>query len=117
MDNYDKLLNILITYKYLKDRMPEWVYLIHHMHVPKKASDMETLHHCVLFGERNLGGEKYQQYHLLHAIQVDDTDNPPKVVYDHLNNKFKIIKKIINNKIHYIITKPIKIIAWSGDDN
>jgi hypothetical protein len=101
-------------------KAPDWQYLIHHMHPPKKTEDMETLHHCPLFEKENKKGVEYEQFHvkdgkkLLHAIVVEESDTIPKHVFDHLNNKFNILNK---DKIS-IIKGPARMsdVVWSAED-
>lgn len=102
----------------------DWIYLIHHMHPPKKVSDMETLHHCFLYSQKNKRGKRYSQKHVKngdlieHVLDIDDVSKAPKVVYDHLNNGFKI--KIMNiNKEDYAVIYglvSVKKTKWSDQD-
>ena len=103
----------------------DWVYLIHHFHPPKKAEDMETLHHCFMHEKKNLKGKKYTQMHVKdgnvfqHVLKkIKDVDTAPKSLFDHLNNEFKVVVKEIENKKWAVITGPIKLadIKWSMQD-
>ena len=102
----------------------DWIYLIHHMHPPKKASAMETLHHCFMFEKKSLKGKQYEQMHIKddkifkHGLMVDDTKEAPEVVYDHLNNSFRVALEKINKKEYAVITGPIKLskVRWSEQD-
>lgn len=102
----------------------DFVYLIHHFHPPKKASDMEEVHHCIMFEKKNMKGEQYEQMHVKdskvfwHALDIKDVEQAPEVVYDHLNNGFKIKIMEINKKSYAVIyglvnTKKTK---WSDQD-
>jgi len=102
----------------------EFIYLIHHFHPPKKASDMEEIHHCIMFEKKNMKGEQYEQMHVKdgkvfwHALDIKDIEQAPKAVYDHLNNGFKIKIMEINKKkyavIHGLVS--IKKTKWSDQD-
>ncbi len=102
----------------------DWVYLIHHFHPPKKAKDMEILHHCFMYEKKNLKGKEYTQMHVKddsvfqHVLKIKDVDTAPKSLFDHLNNEFKVIVKEIENKKWAVITGPIKLadIKWSMQD-
>jgi len=54
----DKLEELLERAK--KHKVPkaeqEYIYLIHHLHPPEKAADMETVHHCLLHQKKNEKG-------------------------------------------------------------
>jgi len=104
----------------------DWIYLIHHMHPPTKAEEMETIHHCYLYSKKNLKGKRYEQMHVKdgdlfqHVLKIKekDLDKAPKVVYDHLNNGFKIVVKKISKKKYAVISGPLKLdkIKWSDQD-
>jgi hypothetical protein len=102
----------------------DWIYLIHHMHPPKKAEDMETLHHCYMFEKKNLKGKKYEQMHVKddqvfqHCLKIDKPEKAPGITYDHLNNGFKVVVKEINKNKYAVITGPVKLsdIRWSDQD-
>lgn len=92
----------------------DWLYLAHHMHEnPKNLLNMEELHHCDLFTEKDMKGEVYIQKHvkngkkLLHAIDTDDIKSVPKSLHGHLGNEFKISKKTIDDKKYAILTNII----------
>ncbi len=98
----------------LNKRAPDWkvdyIYLIHHMHPPKRAEDMEELHHCFLFEKKRLKGNKFTQKHVKdgkkfrHALDIKDLTLAPEAVYDHLNNKFSIGVKTIKDIKYACIT-------------
>jgi len=102
----------------------DWIYLTHHMHPPKKASEMETLHHCVMWERKNEKGVSWEQMHVKdgnvfqHALVTKDLKEIPSIVYDHLNNQFKT--KIVEiNKKEYVILyglKSVKKTKWSDQD-
>jgi len=103
----------------------DWIYLIHHMHPAEDPLDTEILHHCFMFEKKNLKGKKFEQIHvidengiILHAIKIKDPEKAPKLLYDHLNNSFKVVVKKVNKKKYAIITGPEKLskIKWSGQD-
>lgn len=102
----------------------DWIYLIHHIHPPEKADEMETLHHCIMYEKKNEKGEEYSQQHIednkvfLHGLILKDINTSPKVVFDHLNNVFKIEVKEIGKDEYAIITGPVDIsdITWSAQD-
>jgi len=102
----------------------DWIYLIHHMHPPKKEGDMEEIHHCVLFEEKNEKGKKHEQKHIRdgivfqHVLDIKNLEEAPRVVYDHLDNAFKVVVKEVNGERYAVITEPVKLgdIKWSDQD-
>lgn len=102
----------------------DWIYLTHHMHPPKKASEMETLHHCVMWEKKNEKGKSWEQAHVKdgnvfqHALVTKDLKEIPSIVYDHLNNQFKTKAAEINKKEYVILSglKSIKKTKWSDQD-
>ena len=102
----------------------DWIYLTHHMHPPKKASGMETLHHCVMWEKKSEKGKNWEQKHVKddkvfqHALDAKDPKSVPNIVYDHLNNTFKV-KLMEINKVEYAILNGLKTISktkWSDQD-
>lgn len=102
----------------------DWIYLTHHMHPPKKASEMETLHHCVMWEKKNEKGMSWKQMHVKdgnvfqHALVTKDLKEIPSIVYDHLNNQFKA-KTVKIDKKEYVILfglKNVKKTKWSDQD-
>jgi hypothetical protein len=102
----------------------DWIYLTHHMHPPKKASEMETLHHCVMWEKKNEKGMSWEQMHVKdgqifqHALNTKDIKEVPSIVYDHLNNQFKTKDVEINKKEYVILNglKSVKKTKWSDQD-
>jgi hypothetical protein len=102
----------------------DWIYLIHHMHPADNPLDTEILHHCYMFEKKNLKGKKFEQIHvmdngvILHAIKIKDPEKSPSVLYDHLNNSFKVVVKEVDKKKYAVITGPEKLskVKWSGQD-
>ncbi len=104
----------------------DWIYLLHHMHPPKKEEDMETLHHCQLSEKKGLKGKKFDQRHVKddkvfqHALDIKEkeVDSAPKVVYCHLNNEYTIGIKEINDKKWAIFTGMVSLkeTKWSDQD-
>lgn len=89
----------------------DWSYLMHHMHEnPKNVLDIEELHHCDLYTEKDKKGDVYTQKHIkngkkyLHAVDTDDVASIPKVLYGHLGNAFKIVKKTIDDEKYAVLT-------------
>ena len=89
----------------------DWLYLAHHLHEnPKNILNMEEVHHCDLFTEKDKGGDVYTQKHIkngkkyLHAIDTDDIKSVPKSLFGHLGNEFKINKKTIDDKKYAVLT-------------
>ncbi len=122
-------LNLLSDHGYVKEAHTnfaeqDFIYLIHHIHSPKKAKEMEVLHHCIMHEKKGMKGKKYKQKHVkdgkvfLHVLVVKDAEKAPKVVYDHLNNGFKI--KIIEiDKVEYAVIYGlvnVKKTKWSNQD-
>lgn len=104
----------------------DWIYLIHHMHPPKKEEDMETLHHCFLFEKRGMKGRKFSQRHVKdgnvfqHALNIKESEvgSAPETVYCHLGNAYKIRVKEINKKKWAIFTGMVSLknTKWSDQD-
>lgn len=102
----------------------DWIYLTHHMHPPRKASEMEILHHCVMWEKKNEKGRSWEQMHVKdgqvfqHALVDKDPTRVPSIVYDHLNNQFKV-KLVEINKKQYAILNGLKNLdktKWSDQD-
>jgi len=122
--------NVLIQHGYdieeARKKLAEqdWIYLIHHMHIPDKESEMEILHHCELFEKKNMKGEEYKQAHkkegklFQHILLIDNLDLSPKIVYDHLNNGFKVVIRDINKEKYAVLSglANIKKTKWSDQD-
>jgi len=124
-DLLDKLEELIEESKHKTPKAEQdWIYLIHHMHPPKKASEMETLHHCWLYSKKKLKGKRYEQIHVKdgevfqHVLKIDKIENAPEVVYDHLNNNFKIVAKDIGKGKYAVITGPVSLkkTKWSEQD-
>jgi hypothetical protein len=123
IDKLEELLELAKKHKTPKAEQ-EYIYLIHHLHPPEKAVDMETVHHCLLHQKKNEKGLRWEQMHVKdgkvfwHALKVKDVDKVPETVYDHLNNGFKI--KIMEiDKINYAVIYglvSIKKTKWSDQD-
>lgn len=102
----------------------DWIYLTHHMHPPKKASEMETLHHCVMWEKKSEKGKSWEQKHVKdgklfqHALDTDNPDKVPNILFDHLNNQFKV--KIVEiKKTKYAVLNglaSVKKTKWSDQD-
>lgn len=107
----------------------DWIYLIHHFHPPKKEADMETLHHCHFFEKKGMKGKAYYQKHKkdgkvfqhvidLKASKVKNVEDVPAILYDHLNNGFKV--KIMEiDKTKYAVLNglaSVKKTKWSDQD-
>lgn len=98
----------------------DFIYLIHHFHNPKKEADIEEVHHCIMHEKKGMKGEKYNQRHIAdgkifwHALDIKIED-APDVVYDHLDNgfKIKIMKfKDVESAVIYELVNPKKT-RWS----
>jgi len=83
----------------LTEKEQERLYLIHHMHHLKSNQNaLHELHHCFLFSEKNMKGDKYQIKHLVFTSKLFHVLNKTFSgrLYDHKNRAFKIaIKKIL----------------------
>ena len=83
------------------------LYLVHHMHHFKYLSNRakHEIHHCFLFYEKNMKGDKYEIKHLLVDEKLFHVLNKlfSGYLYNHLNNSFKINIRQINNKKYSII--------------
>ena len=102
----------------------DWIYLTHHMHPPKKASEMETLHHCVMWEKKSEKGKSWKQAHVKdgkifqHALNTNNPDEVPSILFDHLNNQFKV-KMVKIKKVKYAILNglaSVKKTKWSDQD-
>lgn len=95
----------------------DWVYLIHHMH-PGKV--IETLDHCFLFSDKNEKAKKHSQKHVVVGGQTFHvvSDDAPDILFDHLNNEFKIVTMELNGKEYRVIKGPVRLkeIKWSAQD-
>ena len=104
----------------------DWIYLLHHMHPPKKEEDIEILHHCFLFEKRGMKGRKFSQRHVKdgkvfqHALDIKESEvnNAPRIVYCHLNNAYKIRIRKINGKKYAVFTGMVSLkkTKWSDQD-
>lgn len=104
----------------------DWIYLLHHMHPPKREEDMETLHHCQLFEKKGMKGRVFSQRHVKdgkifqHALDIKESeiDNAPKVLYCHLGNEYKIKVREINGKKWAIFAGMVSLkeTKWSDQD-
>lgn len=102
----------------------DWIYLTHHMHPPKKASEMETLHHCVMHEKKGKKGKNWEQKHIKdgdifqHVMVAKDPKEVPSIVYDHLNNQFKVKIDKIDKKEYAILNglKSVQKTKWSDQD-
>jgi len=94
------------------------------MHPPEKEGDMEETHHCIMFEEKNEKGKKHEQKHVRdgivfqHVLGIKDLGKAPKVVYDHLNNGFKVVVREVDGEKYAVIDGPVKLgdIKWSDQD-
>ena len=111
------------THQSVPNAEKDWVYLIHHFHKPSSPSKMEIPHHCYLFSDKGLKGSKHEQMHVKdggvyqHVLRSKIEDSP-KVVYDHLNNGFKVVVRNIGGKDYPVIDGPVRLrdIKWSAQD-
>jgi len=104
----------------------DWVYLIHHFHQPDNFEDMEILHHCELYDKKGLKGKGYQQKHIKdgkviqHILDIKENklDTAPEIVYDHLNNGFKVKIMEIDGHKYAVLNGlvSVKDTKWSGQD-
>lgn len=102
----------------------DYIYLLHHIHAPKKAEDMEELHHCQLYEKKNMKGTEFYQKHVKdgkifwHAIDTEKAEDVPHIIYCHLNNEYKVKVKTIDNEDYAIITGMVSLkdTKWSEQD-
>ena len=111
----------------LEDDMPSWVYMIHHMHNPEDPDDpedIEILHHCPMFAEKKMKGKKWQQIHVevpkghgdvYHAIESKDPHKVPELLYDHLDNEYKVIVKEVDGTEYAVIDGPTHELVHDED--
>jgi len=90
----------------LTEKEQKRLYLVHHMHHLKfTEGTRHELHHCFLFSERNMKGNKFQIKHhvssgkLFHVLDKNFSGK----LYDHENRAFKIVVKKIWSKNWSII--------------
>lgn len=82
------------------------LYLIHHMHHYNDGKDIvHELHHCFLFDQEGMHGEKYTVSHLMIGGKLHHIldKNPPKVVFDHADNSFNVDEMELNGKKYYVV--------------
>jgi len=101
-----------------KHKIPEaeedWIYMIHHMHKPDDIDDMEFLHHCPMFLEKDEKGKSFKTKHvedkkiLYHVLDIKDLKKAPDFVLDHLNNKYPIEIQKLGKEECAVIMKPEK---------
>ncbi len=102
----------------------DWIYLTHHMHPPEKAEEMETVHHCIMWEKKKEKGKNWEQKHVKdgkifqHFLNTKNIKEIPDIVYDHLNNEFKVKTLKINKKQYKVLSglKNIKKTKWSDQD-
>ena len=129
VDNFGDMEDLLVNHGYIEEARrsfaeQDWIYLIHHLHPPEKGIGIETIHHCFLYSEKNMKGIEYKQKHikegklLLHILDVDNLNDVPEVVYDHLNNGFKVRIKEIEKKKYAVLTGLVNLkkTKWSDQD-
>lgn len=90
----------------IKEADQKSLYLIHHMHhYPDNQEVIHELHHCYLFSQPNMEGEKYSVDHLFKEGQLYHVLNrkSPDLVFDHANNKFNIQEKKLAGKIYHVL--------------
>lgn len=75
------------------------LYLIHHMHHFETDEGVRhELHHCLLYSDKDMRGNKYQISHfvknkeLYHCVDK----NYSGILFDHDNNEFDVINGIIS---------------------
>jgi len=123
IDRLEELLELAKKHKVPKAEQ-EYIYLIHHLHPPEKAADMETVHHCLLHQKKNEKGLNWEQAHVKdgkvfwHALKIKDVEKAPEVVYDHLNNGFKIKIMELDKEKHAVIYGLVSVekTKWSDQD-
>ena len=93
----------------LTEKDQKILYLVHHMHHFKRGESIQhEIHHCPLFSEKDMKGEKYRIKHLLVKGKLFHILDKLffGFLYDHLNNSFKIaIKKKKNKKYSVLLTR------------
>lgn len=78
------------------------LYLVHHMHHLKNLFGVKhELHHCFLYSEKDLKGERFQIRHFLpkngRLLHILDK-NFSGILFDHANNAFEIKTEKIDGK-------------------
>jgi len=90
----------------LSEKEQERLYFVHHMHHIKSGKVIKhELHHCFLFSQQNMKGNKYQIKHLISdgkLLHVLDKTFSGKL-YDHKNRAFKIQNIKIKSKNYSIL--------------
>ncbi|MCJ7804393.1 hypothetical protein MUP35_01530 [Patescibacteria group bacterium] len=88
----------------IEDNQESRLYLLHHMHHFKVGSDVKhELHHCFLFGQKNMKGKKYQVVHkfyknnCFHCLKEKFNG----ILYDHAGNRFSIKPKKLGKQTIY----------------
>lgn len=99
-----------LNWKSIKESEKEdKLYRLHHMHhFLKNKKVTHEIHHCFVFGEKQMRGEKFEVYHFVsgkdvfHCLRLNKKDAmPPAVVYDHADRKYKITPLTIYGKQVY----------------
>lgn len=91
----------------LTEEEQERLYLIHHMHHLKGSNEViHELHHCPLFSEPDMQGEKFSVDHLFVENKLYHIldKQAPQTLYDHTNNSFPILEVGINNRKYFVVT-------------
>jgi len=89
------------NHHFLTEKQQKRLYAVHHMHhVKSKRVVKHELHHCFLFSQKNMIGDKYRIKHHLSDSKLYHVLNKnfSGMLYDHLNRRFKIIIGKIKNK-------------------
>ncbi len=132
LDNQNRLEDVLVRAEniLLAGKKPvaeqDWIYLIHHLHQADDFKDVEIVHHCELYEKKGLKGKKYYQKHvkdkklIQHVLDIkkNKLDKAPKVVYDHLNNGFKVKILAIEKEKYAVLNGLVNVkkTKWSDQD-
>jgi len=90
------------TENLLTEQEQKKLYAVHHMHHFKAGKNgcSHDLHHCFLFTQKNMAGNKYNIKHLLSDGKLYHVLAQPfsGILYDHLNKPFKTVNIKIRRK-------------------
>ena len=97
---------MLKTKNLLTEQEQKKLYAVHHMHHFKTGKNGcgHDLHHCFLFAQKNMTGDKYAIKHLIANQKLYHILNKSFLgfLYDHLNDSFRIVAAKINEKSYSV---------------
>lgn len=92
--------------EYLTEKEQEHLYPVHHMHHLKtKKGATHELHHCFLFSEKEMKGEKFTIDHLVFEDKLYHFIDRPHSgkLYDHADRAFPIRQITLGGTKRYLV--------------